>query len=193
MQEWQPMVGWKLQIDMLDDKWVCKLSSIVVLNTWRRVFNKNKLLLLNCQTATPFRMCSSNPREVLPFGVKVPNPTPHVQFGGNMSQVAVDLHRAQGLYDYRARLQYGIRAFPLQLGFGLYPGPSSTDPFLHHYVNKEPRIRYVHEEPKSNLSYIGLIGHGHFERPRQEACLERHLSVDFWQLSMPYKKPRIEE
>ena len=114
-------------------------------------------MLLVCQTPSLFSMCSSNPGVVLPFGLKVPNPSPYVQFGGNMSQVAIDLHRAQQLYDYGARLQYGIRGFPSQVGFGPYHGPSSTDPYLHHYLYKDPRVRYVHEEPKPNHSYIGLI------------------------------------
>ncbi|KAK3097420.1 hypothetical protein FSP39_009522 [Pinctada imbricata] len=103
-------------------------------------------------------MCSSNPGGVvLPFGLKVPNPSPYVQFPGGIPHMALDLHRAQQICDYSSRLQYGVRGFPTQMGFAPYHPSSSADPYLHHYFYKDPRVRYVHEEPKPNHSYIGLI------------------------------------
>ncbi|XP_069136627.1 uncharacterized protein [Argopecten irradians] len=99
-------------------------------------------------------MCNTNPSTVLiPYGLKVPNPTPYMPFGSNVSQMALDLQRAQ-FYDYSTRLQYGLRAgYPNSLGLTPYHAHPGTDPYMHPYL----RARYIHEEPKPNHSYIGLI------------------------------------
>ncbi|XP_033751003.1 forkhead box protein A4-like [Pecten maximus] len=103
-------------------------------------------------------MCNTNPSAVLiPYGLKVPNPTPYMPFGSNVSQMALDLQRAQ-FYDYSTRLQYGLRAgYPNSLGLTPYHAHPGTDPYMHPYLYKDPRARYIHEEPKPNHSYIGLI------------------------------------
>ncbi|OWF34887.1 forkhead box protein J3-like [Mizuhopecten yessoensis] len=106
-------------------------------------------------------MCNTNPSAVLiPYGLKVPNPTPYMPFGTNVSQMALDLQRAQ-FYDYSTRLQYGLRAgYPNSLGLTPYHAHPGTDPYMHPYLYKDPRARYIHEEPKPNHSYIGLIAMG---------------------------------
>lgn len=103
-------------------------------------------------------MCNTNPNAVMiPYGLKVPNPTPYLPFGTNVSQMALDLQRAQ-LYDYSTRLQYGLRTgYPNSLGLTPYHTHPGTDPYMHPYLFKDPRARYIHEEPKPNHSYIGLI------------------------------------
>lgn len=101
-------------------------------------------------------MCSSNTSTgLLPYGLKVPNPVPYIPYGGTLSQMTLDLHRAQ-LMDYSARLQYSVRGYPNALGLSPYHS-HPTDPYLHPYLYKDPRARYIHEEPKPNHSYIGLI------------------------------------
>lgn len=99
-------------------------------------------------------MCSSNPATVmLPYGIKVPISSPYIQ----SSQMAIELQRAQQFYDYSARMHYGIRGYPNALGLTSYQTHPSVDHYLQHYLYKDPRIRYLHEEPKPNHSYIGLI------------------------------------
>lgn len=104
-------------------------------------------------------MCSTNPNTVLvPYGLKVPtnSSAPFLPFGSNVSQMALELQRAQ-FYDYSARLQYGLRGYQNSLGLNPYHGHPGTDPYMHPYLYKDPRARYIHEEPKPNHSYIGLI------------------------------------
>lgn len=90
---------------------------------------------------------------MLPYGIKVPISSPYIP----SSQMALELHRAQQFYDYSARMQYGIRGYPNALGLTSYQSHPSVDHYLQHYLYKDPRIRYLHEEPKPNHSYIGLI------------------------------------
>lgn len=102
-------------------------------------------------------MCNTNPGTmVLPYGLKVPNPPSYFPFGNNVSQMTLDLHRAQQIYDYSTRLHYGFRGYPNSLGIAAYH-PHTADPYMHPYLFKDPRARYIHEEPKPNHSYIGLI------------------------------------
>lgn len=99
-------------------------------------------------------MCSTNSSAVmLPYGIKVPVSNPYIPG----SQMALDLQRAQQFYDYSARMHYGLRGYPNALGLTSYQAHPSVDHYLQHYLYKDPRIRYMHEEPKPNHSYIGLI------------------------------------
>ena len=61
---------------------------------------------------------------MLPYGLKIPNPSPYAPFQtATMTQAAFEFHRAQ-LYDYSARLHYGLRAgYP-----GAVPGLSPYHP-----------------------------------------------------------------
>ncbi|GAB1598888.1 hypothetical protein Ahia01_000166000 [Argonauta hians] len=100
-------------------------------------------------------MCSNNPGSMIPYGLKVPNLSPYMPLGTALTQLPLDFHRAQ-LYDYNARLQYGIRSHPTSLG--LNPYTHAMDTLGHPYVFKQDlRARYIHEEPKPSHSYIGLI------------------------------------
>lgn len=88
---------------------------------------------------------------------------PHIPFflsnaGTSTGSTAAHLEfqRAQ-FQEYAQRLQMGIRTFP-----GHYQGLNSLayqghliNPYFHPYLCKDPRTRYVHEEPKPNHSYIG--------------------------------------
>ncbi|XP_061192340.1 forkhead box protein A4-like [Saccostrea echinata] len=99
-------------------------------------------------------MCSTNPGAMmLPYGLKVPVSNPYLPG----SQMALELQRAQQFYDYSTRMHYGIRGYPSALGLPSYQAHPSVDQYLQHYLYKDPRIRYLHEEPKPNHSYIGLI------------------------------------
>lgn len=99
-------------------------------------------------------MCNTNPvTMVLPYGLKVSAQSPYVHFG--VSPMSLDIQRAQQLYDYSARLQYGLGRYPNGLGLSPYH-PSPAEAYMHHYF-KDPRARFIHEEPKPNHSYIGLI------------------------------------
>lgn len=92
---------------------------------------------------------------MIPYGLKVPNLSPYMPLGTALTQLPLDFHRAQ-LYDYNARLQYGIRSHPTSLG--LSPYAHTMDTLGHPYVFKQDlRARYIHEEPKPSHSYIGLI------------------------------------
>ena len=107
-------------------------------------------------------MCSQQQSNALvtPFGLKVPNPAnPFAHYHPSMTQAAFDFHRAQ-LYDYNARLHYGIRGYPGSAALTAYH-PHPHDALAHFYQSKyDPRActRFVHEEPKPAHSYIGLIG-----------------------------------
>ena len=99
-------------------------------------------------------MCNTNPTAmVLPYGLKVATQTPYLHFG--VSPMALDMQRAQQLYDYSTRLQYGLSRYPNALGLSPYH-PSPAEAYMQHYF-KDPRARFIHEEPKPNHSYIGLI------------------------------------
>ncbi|KAH3834224.1 uncharacterized protein LOC127878409 [Dreissena polymorpha] len=70
----------------------------------------------------------------------------------------LEFQRAQ-FQEYAQRLQMGIRTFP-----GHFQGINSLayqghliNPYFHPYMCKDPRTRYLQEEPKPNHSYIGLI------------------------------------
>lgn len=79
-------------------------------------------------------------------------------------QLNLELHRAH-LQEYAQRVQLGMRSFPAQFP-GMGPlGYSTThlmSPYFHPYLCKDPRTRFVHEEPKPNHSYIGNV---HFYLP----------------------------
>lgn len=99
-------------------------------------------------------MCNTNPAAmVLPYGLKVSTQSPYLHFG--VPSMSLDIQRAQQLYDYSARLQYGLSRYPNALGLSPYH-PSPAEAYMHHYF-KDPRARFIHEEPKPNHSYIGLI------------------------------------
>ncbi|KAK3595133.1 hypothetical protein CHS0354_028564 [Potamilus streckersoni] len=102
-------------------------------------------------------MCTTTTATLLPYGLKASVHSPYIPFNGGMSQMALDIQRSQ-LFDYTSRLQYGIRAYTTPMGFssGNYHG-HLPDPYLHPYFYKDPRTRFIHEEPKPNHSYIGLI------------------------------------
>ncbi|KAL3867469.1 hypothetical protein ACJMK2_044671 [Sinanodonta woodiana] len=102
-------------------------------------------------------MCTTTTATLLPYGLKTPAHTPYIPFNGGLPHMALDIQRSQ-LFDYTSRLQYGIRAYPAPMGFssGNYHG-HLPDPYLHPYFYKDPRTRFIHEEPKPNHSYIGLI------------------------------------
>ena len=116
-------------------------------------------------------MCSSGPQSSAALvsaaayhGLKVPSPAaaPSFVFHPSMTQAAFDFHRAQ-LYDYNARLHFGLRAagYPGAAGsaaLAAYAPHGPHDPLAHYYQTKyDPRARFVHEEPKPSHSYIGLI------------------------------------
>ena len=93
------------------------------------------------------------------YGLKVPNPAAYPLFHpatpGGMTQAAFEQYRAQ-LYDYNARLHYGMRG--LGTTHGLHPyHPYSHDSLAMLYGKHDPRARFLHEEPKPQQSYIGLI------------------------------------
>ena len=99
-------------------------------------------------------MCNTNPNAmVIPYGLKVSTQSPYLHFG--VSPMALDIQRAQQLYDYSTRLQYGLSRYPNALGLSPYH-PNPAEAYMHHYF-KDPRARFMHEEPKPNHSYIGLI------------------------------------
>ncbi|XP_045215524.2 uncharacterized protein LOC123565799 [Mercenaria mercenaria] len=104
-------------------------------------------------------MCSSssNSGTLMPFGLKM-NGGQLPYYAASASHLNMDIQRAQ-LQDYAQRLQLGLRSFPGQVA-GLNPlayHGHLMHPYLHPYFCKDPRARFVHEEPKPNHSYIGLI------------------------------------
>nr|AMB26729.1 forkhead Q2 A [Leptochiton asellus] len=105
-------------------------------------------------------MCSNNATNVnmLPYGLRVPNPAPLLPLLGGMGQTPLDFHRAQ-VYDYSGRLnlQFALRGYPTMSPY--HPMGNSADPFRHLYLyaKHDPRANFMHEEPKPSQSYIGLI------------------------------------
>lgn len=102
-------------------------------------------------------MCSSgnNTETLIPFSLKL-NGGQLPYYTGGSSHLSMDIQRAQ-LQDYAQRLQLGLRSFPGQVT-GLNPlayHGHLMHPYLHPYFCKDPRARFVHEEPKPNHSYIG--------------------------------------
>ena len=120
---------------------------------------------------TDRNMCTSNgfPNSLIPYGLKIQTP-----IGGGMAGpypvglppgAALELQRSQAaaqLYDYGARIRLGmhyaaVAAASGHPGFGPY-NPNPHDPFALMYAKHcDPRIRFLHEEPKPSHSYIGLI------------------------------------
>ncbi len=105
-------------------------------------------------------MCTNNNGALVPFALKVPAPgSPFAAYHPSMTQAAFEFHRAQ-LYDYNARLHYGLaRAYPAH-GLSMSPYHHNPhDPLTHPFFQAkyDPRARLVHEEPKPQHSYIGLI------------------------------------
>ncbi|XP_067667281.1 forkhead box C1-A-like [Haliotis asinina] len=103
-------------------------------------------------------MCNTNPSTLLPYGLKIPTPTPYFPFSptGVTHLPGLDFQRSQ-LCDYGARLQYGFRGYPSPLGLSPYHG-HLADPYTQAYLYKHDlRARYIQEEPKPSHSYIGLI------------------------------------
>ena len=94
---------------------------------------------------------------MLSYGLKLPTQSPYMALGMGSSPVSVDLQRAQ-LQEYSQRLQLGMRGYPSHIGLnGLSYHSHLANPYLHPYFYKDPRARFIHEEPKPNHSYIGLI------------------------------------
>ena len=94
---------------------------------------------------------------MLSYGLKLPTQSPYMALGMGSSSVSVDLQRAQ-LQEYSQRLQLGMRGYPSHIGLNGLPYHSHlANPYLHPYFYKDPRARFIHEEPKPNHSYIGLI------------------------------------
>ncbi|XP_050401149.1 forkhead box C1-A-like [Patella vulgata] len=100
-------------------------------------------------------MCSSNAGTLLPYGLKIPTPSPYFPFAPGVGNLPLDVQRSQ-LCDYAARLQYGLRGYP---GLGISPYHAHLpDPYTQAYLYKHDlRARYIQEEPKPSQSYIGLI------------------------------------
>ena len=96
---------------------------------------------------------------MLPYGLKVPNPSPFAHFPSTITHAAFELHRAQAqMYDYNARLRLGLHYAAAAPGHPLSPYPSGPhDPLAYIYGKQDPRTRFLHEEPKPSHSYIGLI------------------------------------
>ena len=91
----------------------------------------------------------------MPFSLKM-NSSQLPYYAASTSHLGMDMQRAQ-LQDYAQRLQLGLRSFPGQVS-GLNPlayHGHLMHPYLHPYFCKDPRARFVHEEPKPNHSYIG--------------------------------------
>ena len=94
---------------------------------------------------------------MLSYGIKLPTQSPYMTLGMGSSPMSVDLQRAQ-LQEYSQRLQLGMRGYPSHIGLnGLSYHSHLTNPYFHPYFYKDPRARFIHEEPKPNHSYIGLI------------------------------------
>ena len=92
----------------------------------------------------------------MPYGLGLRVPTPGAFYHPGLTQAALEFQRVQ-VYDYHARLQFGLRAYHNASGLGHYPGPDPlSHPFFH--ARFDPRARLVQEEPKPQQSYIGLIG-----------------------------------
>ena len=85
-------------------------------------------------------------------------PTPAAAFPGyhpSITQAALEFHRAQ-LYDYNARLHFGLRAYPGTPAIA-YPGHHDGLPHPFFQARYDPRARLLQEEPKPQHSYIGLL------------------------------------
>ena len=94
---------------------------------------------------------------MLSYGLKIPVQSPYMTLGMGSSPISLDIQRAQ-IQEYTHRLQLGMRAYPSQVGMNGLPYHSHlANPYLHPYLYKDPRARFIHEEPKPNHSYIGLI------------------------------------
>lgn len=94
---------------------------------------------------------------MLSYGIKLPSQAPYMALGMGSNSISMDLQRAQ-LQEYTQRLHMGMRAYPSHMGINGLTYPSHlANPYLHPYFYKDPRARFIHEEPKPNHSYIGLI------------------------------------
>ncbi|KAL4228156.1 hypothetical protein ACF0H5_013590 [Mactra antiquata] len=105
-------------------------------------------------------MCSSanSASALMPFGMKL-SAGQFPYYSAGSPHLTMEIHRAQ-LQDYAQRLQLGLRSFPGGQVAGVNPlayHGHVMHPYLHPYFCKDPRTRFVHEEPKPNHSYIGLI------------------------------------
>ncbi|XP_070543595.1 forkhead box protein I1-ema-like [Ptychodera flava] len=106
-------------------------------------------------------MCTSGNTSLVPYGLKISDqPMMYAAWGNGMTQAAFEYHRAQ-MYGYNSRFRYGIPAIPATHGLSPYLHHHShgTDTFsaLMAFNKVDPRTRMIHEEPKPNHSYIGLI------------------------------------
>ncbi|KAK2159695.1 hypothetical protein LSH36_148g07022 [Paralvinella palmiformis] len=113
-------------------------------------------------------MCTSNgfPNSLIPYGLKIQTPVAGLAAPypvGLPPGAALELQRSQAaqLYDYGARIRLGIHYAAVAAaghpGFNPY-NPNPHDPFALMYAKHcDPRIRFLHEEPKPSHSYIGLI------------------------------------
>ncbi|XP_064610135.1 forkhead box protein J3-like [Liolophura sinensis] len=103
-------------------------------------------------------MCSNTTANMMPFGLRVPNPAPLLPILGGVGQSTLDFHRAQ-VYDYSSRLnlQFALRGYPTLPPY--HTMGNTADPFRHLYLyaKHDPRANFIHEEPKPSQSYIGLI------------------------------------
>ena len=131
-----------------------KLSSIQVICTPDRAkTNTHKLNWLKEMSVSNLSVNSA----MLSYGIKLPTQGPYMALGMGSSPVSLDIQRAQ-LQEYTQRLQLGMRAYPSHMGInGLSYHSQLTNPYLNPYFYKDPRARFIHEEPKPNHSYIGLI------------------------------------
>ena len=126
-------------------------------------------------------MCTSNtfPSALVPYGLKMQAPmggmgSPYP--AGITPGAALELQRTQAaqLYDYSARIRLGLHyaaAAAGHPGFNPYQ-PAPHDPFALMYAKHcDPRMRFLHEEPKPSHSYIGLIGMGILSNKDQKMVL----------------------
>lgn len=100
---------------------------------------------------------SASTGALMPFGLRMNGGQLPYYSAAGASNLSVELQRAQ-LQDYAQRLQLGLRSFPGGQVAGLNPlayHGHLMHPYLHPYFCRDPRTRFVHEEPKPNHSYIG--------------------------------------
>ncbi|XP_077989581.1 uncharacterized protein LOC144443868 [Glandiceps talaboti] len=108
-------------------------------------------------------MCTTSNTSMVPYGFKISDqPAMYTTWGNaaGMTQAAFEYHRAQ-MYGFNSRFRYSIPGMSTAHGLSpyLHHHPHGADTFsaLMAFNKVDPRARLIHEEPKPNHSYIGLI------------------------------------